>query len=280
MATAPSHLLAQAKPTSVYVSVVDGKGAPVTTALTPADFSVREDGVAREVLSVEPATDPLTVALLIDDTQAIGGGYTQMIREGAQRFIKALAGKGDIALITFGDRPTIVVDYTPEQKRLLDATARIFPRPGAGAYFMDAVLEICQGFRARKPERPVIAALMLENDHEFSNTFYKQVLDALDETGAALHVIAVGTPAAPSTDEIRNRNQVLSMGTSQSGGRRDQVLAETAIPGAMAELGDELAHQYKVTYARPDTLIPPGKIDISVTRPGLKARARTKAPGK
>jgi hypothetical protein len=96
----------------------------------------------------------------------------------------------------------------------------------------------------------------------------------------ALHVIAVGTPAAPSTEEIRNRNQVLSMGTTETGGRRDQVLAATAIPGAMAQLGDELAHQYKLTYARPETLIPPEKIDISVTRPGLTARARTKAPGK
>lgn len=273
----PASLSAQARTMTIYVSVVDRNGKPAM-GLTPSDFTIREDNVAREVLSVAPASEPLTVALLVDDSQAISN-QTQMVREGAERFIKALAGKADIALITFGDRPTIVADYTPDQKRLLDAVGHIFPRPGAGAYFMDAILDVCKGFEKRKPARPVIAALMLENDHEFSNASYQQVLDQLDASGAALHVIAVGQPAAPSTDEIRNRNVVLSQGTEDTGGRRDQVLAQTAIPGAMAALADELTHQYVVTYARPDTLIPPTHVHVAVTRPGLTARARTQAPG-
>ncbi len=40
------------------------------TDVTPADLVVREDGVAREILSVTPATDPMRVALLVDNSQA------------------------------------------------------------------------------------------------------------------------------------------------------------------------------------------------------------------
>jgi hypothetical protein len=36
----------------------------------------------------------------------------------------------------------------------------------------------------------------------------------------------------------------------------------------------ELTNQYLVVYSRPDTLVPPEKVDVSVERPGLKARAR------
>src|SRR5687768_6916030 len=60
---------AQARPTDIYVSVVDSKGEPAA-GLTADDFRVREDGTAREVLKAGAATGPLTVALLIDDSQA------------------------------------------------------------------------------------------------------------------------------------------------------------------------------------------------------------------
>jgi Ca-activated chloride channel family protein len=273
---APASLSAQAKQVSVYASVLDSSGHPAT-GLGVSDFKVREDNVAREVLSVAPATERLSVALLLDNTQA-SSGATQMIREGAADFIKTLSGKAEIAVITFGDRPTILQDYTTDQKRLLDAVGRIFPQPGAGAYFDDAIMEISKGFEKRAPARPVIAALLVEDPHEFSTRFYQQVLDQLAKSGAALHVLAIGQPSGSQTDELRNRNQVLALGTERTGGRRDQLLASTAIPGALKQLADELANQYVVTYARPETLIPPEKVQVTVTRPGLTVRARTQAP--
>jgi Ca-activated chloride channel homolog len=273
---APAAALGQAKQVSVYASVLDAGGRPVP-GLTASDFKVREDKVAREVLSVKPATERLSIALVLDNSQA-SSGATQMIREGASDFIKALSGKAEISLITFGDRPTIVQDYTTDGKRLLDAVGRCFAQPGAGAYFDDAVFEVSRGFQKRDAPRPVIAAVLVEDTHEFSNRFYQQVLDELAKSGATLDVLALGQPSGGQTDALRNRNQVLSLGTDRTGGRRDQLLAATAIPGAMRQLAAELANQYVVTYARPETLIPPEKVSVTVTRPGLTVRARTQAP--
>src|ERR1041385_8273804 len=91
----PAALAAQRKPVDIYVSVVDGKGEAVT-GLQAADFRVREDGVAREVLKAGPATEPLTVALLVDDSQATTPA-TQMIREAVDDFLTGLSGKAEIA---------------------------------------------------------------------------------------------------------------------------------------------------------------------------------------
>lgn len=273
---APAAVYAQAKQVNVYASVLDANGRPVP-GLTPSDFKVREDNVAREVLSVKPATERLSIALLLDNSQA-SSGATQMIRDGARDFIKTLSGKAEIAVITFGDRPTIVQDYTTDEKRLLEAVGRFFPQPGAGADFDDAIYEVSKGFQKRDAPRPVIAALLVEDPHEFSNRFYQQVLDELTKSAATLHVLALGQPSGAQTDELRNRNQVLALGTERTGGRRDQLLAATAVPGAMKQLADELAHQYVVTYARPETLIPPEKVSITVTKPGVTVRARTQAP--
>ena len=270
----PSTALAQAKPTDIYVSVMDAKGAPAT-GVTAEDFRVREDGTAREVLKAGPATEPLTVALLIDDSQAASPAL-QMIREAVEAFIASLAGKGEMSVVSIGERPTIVVDYTTDQKRLQDGAKRIFPRSGAGAYLMDAIVDVSRGMKKREAARPVIVVLMMENGVEFSNRHYDNVLSELAKGGAALHVVSLGQPSGSLSDELRNRDQVVANGTERSGGRRDNVLALTAAAPKMKQVAQELLHQYVVTYARPDTLIPPEKVEVTVARPGLTARARTR----
>jgi VWFA-related protein len=268
-------LSAQTKPVDLYVGVVDAKGEPVR-GLQAADFQVREDGAAREVLKAGEATEPLTIALLVDDSQAISPAL-QMVREAVDGFITALAGKGEIALTTFGDRPEIAVDYTTDQKKLLNGAHRIFPRPGSGAYLMDALVEVSKGFQKREARRPVIVVLAMDNETEFSNRHYQEVLSTLDRSGATLHVITLGMPNSSLSDEMRNRNTVIADGTARSGGRRDNVLALTGAAPRMKQLADELLHQYVVTYARPDTLIPAEKIEVTVKNPALTVHARTRS---
>ena len=66
---APAALEAQALQRSIYASALDQSGAPVPN-LGPTDFVVREDKVAREILAVAPAVDPMQIALLVDNSQA------------------------------------------------------------------------------------------------------------------------------------------------------------------------------------------------------------------
>jgi hypothetical protein len=70
--------------------------------------------------------------------------------------------------------------------------------------------------------------------------------------------------------------------TERTGGRRDQVLSDSGLglPEKMRQVADELLHQYVVTYGRPETLIPPSRIEVSTTKAGAKARARTRVSGR
>jgi len=217
----------------------------------------------------------LSVAFIVDDTQATQPAI-QMIREAMETFIKALDGKAEIALVTFGDRPTIVVDYTTDQKKLLDGSHRVFPRSDAGGNLLDTLVDVSKGLQKREPKRPVIVVLMVDNGVEFSNRYYEQVLDVIEKTRAPLNVVALGQPSTNLSDELRNRNQVIALGTERTGGRRDHVIALTAAAPAMKRVAADLLNQYVVTYTRPETLIPPQKIEVTVTKPGLTARARTR----
>lgn len=271
----PQERASEARAISIHASVVDGKGEPVT-GLTADDFRVREDGRAREVLKAGPATEPMQIALLVDDSEAATGAIPY-IRDGVTQFIEALAGKAEIAIITVGERPTSVTPYTSSVERLKQGVGRLFARSGAGAYLTEAIRDASRGLARREGQRRAIVAVTIEGV-EFSNLFAKQVLDDLYESGATLHVIGLGTSTAQLNDEMRNRNIVLVEGSDNTGGRRDTLVSPLAIPDRLEQLAQELTSQYVVTYSRPETLIPPERLDVAVQRPDLTVRAPGRAP--
>lgn len=262
---------------SIYVGVVDGKGNAVT-GLTAKDFVVREDGVAREVLRAEPSSEQLDIVLLVDDSQAAMSTIPHM-RDALTRFVARMQGKAKIGIVTVGERPTSVVERTSDPDALKKGIGRIFARRGTGAYLLEGINEVLRGFRGKELRRPTIIALTLEGV-EYSNLQHDRINRDLVNSGAALHVLAIGTPAPTDTDEMRNRNLVLAEGSEFTGGRREQLLSAMALEDRLQQLAGELVNQYVVTYGRPESLIPPEKVQVTVNTPGLTARARTRLPGK
>jgi hypothetical protein len=265
---------AQTLQRGIYTSVLDKDGKPVA-GLTPADFVVREDNVGREILRVEPATQPMQIALLVDNSQRSNTNIRD-IREAAAAFIKGVTGPGmknEVAVIAVAERATILVDYTTDQAKLLKGAA-LFTQPGSGAYMLDALWETSRGFKKREAARPVIVAIAT-NGPELSNRYRDQVLGAIKDASASLHIVMVGPPPTDFvSSEGRERAYIYSEGPDQTGGRYENVLAATALPQRLAQVADELTHQYVVTYARPQSLIPPERVKITGKRDDLVVRGQ------
>ncbi|MGE3512547.1 MAG: VWA domain-containing protein [Vicinamibacterales bacterium] len=271
LVTAQSALiLAQAPQRALYVSVVDRKGQPAPN-IGPNDLIIREDNVAREILRVTPATDPIQIALLVDTSQA-ARDFIRDYRQAVPAFLDLVlgeesSGQNQVALIGIGERPTILTDYTRDRAALTEGVNRLFSLTQSGTYLLDGILEVSQGFKKRGAERAVIVAIVSEGP-ELSNRNYRLVLDELEDAGATLHIVAIGTPVNRNED----RSLTMSMGTKNSGGRYDTVLISSALTTRLQDLAREINGQYRVTYARPESLIPPEKIEVSAKRSGLTAR--------
>ncbi len=273
-----------------YFSAVDRRGDPVAN-LTDSDVRVREDGVDRQVVRVEPATAPLHIALLVDDS----GPGLRFIREGTGGFIQRLGGRAEMSLTSTGAKNTLLVDFTPHVNELYDGVRRLTTRNTAnavdGGYLLDAAHDAIQSLQTRQPERPAIVIVTLEGA-EFSSRRADRLLAELQASRAMLYVVALGKPTLKTMsgwnegpmqslrdnlDENMNRKKFLEDGARQSGGRLEQVLADSGVPSSLHAVAQDLASQYVVVYSRREDR-PARKINITSTRSGVKVRARSDLP--
>jgi VWFA-related protein len=263
---------AQTEERTVYASVVDKNDTPVKD-LTAGAFIVRENDLAREVLRASVAKEPLQIALLVDTSQALEDHLLDL-RTALQAFFKQMGGRHEIALIGLGERPTVLVDLTREVPRLEKAIGSVYARQGSGTYILDAIVEASDALRRRKATRPHIVVFAARGP-EFSERHHQTVIDALQESGATLHMLMLNRPGIGINNrEEQELQQTAANGTRMTGGRREDLLTAMSLNDRLRSLGTELENQYQITYARTKTLIPPKSLEVSSKRQDITVRAR------
>jgi VWFA-related protein len=275
----------------MYASVVDNKGAPLTN-VTAKDLIVREDGQTREILNITKDDDPLQIALLVDNSVSMRDKLSDL-RKAVSAFISSLRPGVQVALLTLAERPTIVVNYTTDHAALLRGVDKIVAYD-AGNYVLDGIAEASEGLMKRPNSRSIMV-VVTGLGPELSYRHYSDALRPLRESGASLHAILV---TAQSADEAMHsvergnagdagsgiggvgRDIVLGRMTKETGGRYEEVLSMSSLSGKLQQLSSEISNQYRVTFARPQRLIPPKATEISGRQPNVHARGMLVTPPK
>jgi hypothetical protein len=178
-----------------------------------------------------------------------------------------------IAIVGMADRPTVLMDYQSGVAETRKGIERIFAQPGSGMVFQDTLVETLRGLSRRDNPRRAVLVITGEGT-DFSNTPYRNTLDAIRDSGAALHVLLLTdrTNEAIRDDHARERALVIDEGTRGSGGRRQDLLSSMGYRDALAKVAEDLGNQYKIVYGRPGVLVPPKTFEVSVKKPELTAR--------
>ena len=140
----------RSRPTSTSASST--ARASRSPGLTAADFRVREDGVAPRSPEGGPATEPLTVALLVDDSQAATPAL-QMIREAStSSSTRSAARRRSRSSPSASGRPSCV-DYTTDQKKLHDGGESDLSAIGRRRRTCSTrIVEVSKGLQKREAE--------------------------------------------------------------------------------------------------------------------------------
>ena len=263
----------EAREKHIFVTVAGKDDAPVKD-ITAAEFKVREDGLAREVLRVAPAADPMSVVLLVDDSE-ISDTAINEIRQGVSTFIKQILGanpQNEITLMTIGDRPTVAVPASSSAATLNRAVERIFARKGAGAYVLQGITDATKILSKKESARRLIVAFDIEDGTEFSNDSHESVTTALKNAKAhALDGRAAGArtlrPSRPKRASARSCSP-----TSRWRAAAAARPCSRAWRSRRASRGRRtlLTSQFDLTYSHPESLIPATKLEVDVTRKDVR----------
>jgi VWFA-related protein len=253
---------------TIYVTVVDRHGLPVA-GLTRADFTIKEDGRLRTIDRVEPAHEPMQIALLLDD----GGPSLGAVRQAAGEFVERLQRKAEFSLTTTGGQPQTRVRSTDDPRQIYGALEKTFANAAPTTHVLDAILQSARDFVRGRAVRPVIVAIVAEGE-ELSDVHADVVLQAVQQSRAMFYYIGLGRPVTsgtrPSEYESVQRNIVIGSAPRNSGGRSEQVLHATGIMPLMLQFAAELAGQYAVVYR---TDADRARLEVTTTRLGIRLRA-------
>jgi hypothetical protein len=274
--------VAAAPPTTriVYVTVVDDDRMPVP-GLTPADFDVKDGGKVGEIISVEPASEKIRLALMVEE------GLTPYfeVRLGLVEFVKRMTRVAQISLIVVTFRNHTIVEFTSDPNGLIAGLNRIqLNQRTQAAQVPEAVSDMARAFEKMKPARPVIVLLAFEVEQEATSE-PEAILTRLAKSGAQLSVVTTPAGAAQQTGitDLRDkagRAQVIGDGSRQSGGRRIEVMALSGFQAALGQIADDLSSQYRITYVLPGSARPSDRISVRLKKPGLTLRAPSRVPDK
>ena len=256
---------------TLILAVVDSAGRALTDVQAD-EVRVREDGVDGEVLGLRRAAGPLFVQVLVDTTPSMEP-YVSDVRKALLAFlrrIKAGDSTAEIGVMEFGQAASPVVQITGNLEQLENGVSRIFPKPNSASVLLEAIVAASNSLMPRPGSRRAIVSFNTEPSNEQSRENPIRMMQALGLSGAQVWSVSLQTQNRANA----NRDVVLNQVTKLTGGRREMIVASSAIQGYLESYADVLLAQYEMTYRVPGGR-PAKVVQTGTTRPGARVHAST-----
>ncbi len=251
---------------TIVVSISDDKGRPIQ-GLTADEVALIENGVARDVAELTLDARPLTLALLVDSSEAVGSAYRLNVVEAVLRFLSSLPPGTRYTVWTTGDRPTRILELTDTPGAAAMPLKRSYPT--GGSTMLDALVEAARDLRKLEGQRSAVVAVA-GSGIEFSNRSRERIVEEAQGGGTVFSVVQFEEGDAPF-ESRQSYDYVFSALTRKTGGLREFVLSSMGIEVALKKVASDLAAQYRLRYATlPE--IKERKLEVQVARQGARAR--------
>ena len=271
---------ASAQEQSLYIAFADFEGAPVTD-MTVDDVVVEWDGVACEIVELEPVNWPARVTVYVDNATESQAALPD-IREGLRLFLNALPPDIEVAIATLSGRPQFRVAHTTDRQDLADAIG-VLASEGAAATFFDALYEEAERLEDDRERQYLSAVVMVstagsEGSRRARGDAVQRTMDRLYDNAATVYTLLFTSPYGVGRNLGRAQAQWGTDIAAATRARYEEMVVSTRFRTLLPEVAADIArrhrltsHQYRVTYRPPEDASDQPRIQVGSARTGIAA---------
>ncbi len=169
------------------VRVTDLRNRSVA-GLDAKDFEVTEGGTPRKIVSVEPATAPFNLVLLLDVSGSVEN-YVNFIRKAARNFVETVDKDDKVSIVIFNEDVKILSKFTTDKGKL-SSSLDTFDAGGGTAYYDALAYTVADTLRPLRGERTAIV-ILTDGDDNRSFLAFDSLTGSIQESGALIYPLYV-----------------------------------------------------------------------------------------
>jgi Ca-activated chloride channel family protein len=248
----------------VYATVTDQQGEPIV-GLTAADFQIAEDGARQTISAFAAGEFPLALAIGLDRSFSMGGKDNRLgvAKSAARTLVGALRPGDQVMIVAIGGDTIIAAPLSADRPAALSAIDSLDAWGTTPLY--DATLGALDAIQPAPGRRALV--LLSDGSDRYSDTKAADLVGDARKHDVLVYPVAVGLSRPPVFAEL----------AAATGGRSFFVHDPPALMATMRQIATELRFQYLLGYvpSRERAAQPAWHgIDVTVTRPGARVRAR------
>lgn len=237
---------------TLLVTVVASAKAAVTD-LTAKDFKVEAAKQPVEVVAAERATGPLSVVVIVENTQPPIGAAprTRELRTSLHSFVNAIrAGTADskVGLYTDAGASVPVVDVNASPADLDTAIDQLTPARESPGALIEALAGAAKVLSEVPAPRRAIVTMDFTSPDPTARSVIGTIYETVVRSHASLWSVSVG---GPSLEETPSRNMILDDLTAATGGERKMIVGASGLETQVKAIANSLLSQYTLQLAVP-----------------------------
>ena len=178
----------------LFMFVMNQSGQPVLD-VSADELQFQQVGAECEIVSVQPETEGMKIALLVD-TSAPAGQTLNSLRGGLRAFFETLPDGHEVGLFTIAGQTRLRVDFTTDRAALLEQTENLFAESSEGAVLLDGLVETWDRRFDEDDPWPVFVMVVYDGAETSGSVRineFNAFVEELRFRGATAHAVLVST---------------------------------------------------------------------------------------